>query len=64
MNDGEFTEQLSEAASDTATSRIFSISLRTSSKDEIQRPECCYCSFDESVIKQIHLLYVIHPYIL
>lgn len=64
MNGGEFTEQLCEAASVTATNRIFSTSLRTSSKDEMQRPECCYCTFDESVIKQIHLLYVIHPYIL
>jgi len=64
MNGGKFTEQLSEAASVTSTNRIISISLRTGSKDEIQRPECCYCTFNESVIKQIHLLYVIHPYIL
>jgi hypothetical protein len=64
MNGGEFTEQLSEAASVTSTNRIISTSLRTCSKDELQRPECCYCNFNESVIKRIHLLYVIHPYIL
>jgi len=34
MNGGEFTEQLSEAASGTATNRIIT-TLRTSSKDEI-----------------------------
>ena len=64
MNGGEYTEQLSEAESVTSTNCTISISLRTSSKDVIQRPERCYCTFNETVIKQINLLQVIYLYIL